>query len=312
MKEWLLKDEKAKVGRPKLADETVLKKAKLTICLSLFLCVLFSFYFAGVITGENPLKLAYHVSLEKVFGAIENKNGFLVNYKYDDNYNYVMEFKIPQTIDRYSGSYEYTLYEMNENEWKEVESKRIDKGTSAFKVTVKSEKNQNKTWKIKLQILDAAKIEESYAPAGWTFMNAGENKDMYAYKVFTVKGYYSPVTLEEINEAKKNQDKITVTTERSNPRLLTINLPDSSFYDVKVTYTDTYSKKVVLVDDKEVSGKNEYEVPNINKITNATVKVYGDNLSSLKLSNWKEDKDKNGNSYITNTYLLKPEQTYDY
>ena len=306
MREWLLKDEKAKVGRPRLANEQVLKKAKLLIFLSLFLCVVFSFYFAGLLTGENPLKLAYHVSLEKVFGAIENKNGFIVNYKYDSNYNYVMEFKVPSTVDRYSGSYEYTLYEMSGNKWNKVKSKTLPKGTNNFKVVVESKKNQNKTWKIKLQITDAAKIKDSYAPFGWSFVSANENKDMYSYKIFTVKGYYSPVPLEEIKEAKENKDKITVSTKKENPRCFIVSLPENQTYAVKVTYTDVDSKKIVLVNEKNVSGKKEYTIPNVNKLTNVTIRIKGDNLKELMLSNWKL---KEGSS-ISNTYLLKPERTY--
>ena len=37
MKEWLLKDEKNKVGRPKLANDEVLKKAKISIAIGLII-----------------------------------------------------------------------------------------------------------------------------------------------------------------------------------------------------------------------------------------------------------------------------------
>ena len=309
LKEWLLKEEKKKVGRPKLADENVLKKARISIVLSLIFCFALTFTFISNIKGTSPFNLAYHLTLEKLFGAIENKNGFVVKTSYDDNDNYVMEFTIPQSVDKYSGSYKYTLYEMDKNSWKEKETKEIEKGEDYFKVVINSLKNQNKTWKIKLQIKNASKITKSYAPAGWTFVNAKENENMYAYNIFTVKGYYSPITLGEIKESKKMKNKITVETKKEDPRSFILNLLDDDL-DVKVSYTDVNSKKINLDADIMVDGAKTYTIPNLNRSTIVTFKVYGSNVSDLKLSNWKEEVDKNENSYITNTYILKPENAY--
>lgn len=310
MKDWLLKEEKNKVGRPKLADENVLKKAKMSIFFSILLCVFLSFYFYCNIKGEQPLKFAYHLTLEKVFGAIENKDGFIVSYKYDNDYNYVMEFNVPSSVSNYSGSYKYTLYEMDKNTWKEKETKEFDRNTKSFKINVKSLKNQNKTWKIKLQIVNASSIKKSYAPAGWSFVDSDKNSDMYTYKVFTVKGYYSPVSLNELKEAKKSKDKISVDTKKNDPRCFVINLPANETYDIKIKYTDLNNKSIILSDDKVVTGTKTYKVPNLDRTSLVTIDVYNSKISSLKLSNWKEKTDKGGNTYITNTYVLKPEAAY--
>lgn len=310
MRDWLLKDEKAKVGRPKLANEEVLKKAKVSIALSLLVCFIMTFSFMSTLKGVSPFTLAYHLTLEKMFGALENKNGFIVKTTYDKDSNYVMEFSIPENVDRYSGSYKYTLYEMNGNSWIEKETKEIEKGTTNFKINIKSLKNKSKTWKIKFQIVNGSKIKESYAPFGWTFVDAEDNANMYAYKIFTVKGYYSPVSLDEIKESKKNKDKVTIITKKEDPRQFTLNLPSNNTYNVSVKYTDANAKKVLLADDKDVSGRKTYSIPNMNRITQVTFKIYSSNLDGIKLSNWKKETDKKGNSYITNTYVLKPEQTY--
>lgn len=310
MKQWLLKDEKNKVGRPKLANDEVIKKAKITLCFSLFLCVLLSFYFAGEVTGKDPLKLAYSVSLEKVFGALENKNGFIVKESYNKNNDYVMEINIPSSVDNYSGSYKYTLYEMKNDSWEEKETKEIKEGTSSFKIVINSLKNQNKTWKIKLQIINGSKIEKSYAPYGWDFVDAEENENMYTYKVFTVKGYYSPIEQREIKEANNSDNKATLNTKKNEPRSFILNLPSDNTYDVVVKYTDVNSKSITLANDKNVTGSKVYSIPNLDRTTLVTFKVYGDNIKKLKLSNWKPETDSKGNTYITNTYILKPEKAY--
>lgn len=310
MKEWLLKEEKNKVGRPKLANEDILKKARISIVLSLLLCFLLTFSFVSILKETSPIDLAYHLTFEKIFGAIENKNGFIVKYKYNNDSNYVIDFSVSSSVDSYSGNYKYTLYEMNGNNWKEKETKEFEKGTDSFKVTVDSLKNQNKTWKIKLQITNASKITESYAPSGWSFVNAKENENMYAYKIFTVKGYYSPVMLDEIKEAKKSPEKITVETKKNTPRSFILNLPKDNSYDVKVSYTDVNSKNIILSNDKGINDTKIYSVPNLNKSTLVTFKIYSSNISDLKLSNWKEEIDKNEKTYITNTYVLKPENAY--
>lgn len=309
MKEWLLKDEKKKVGRPKLASDDVLKKAKISMAVSLVICFVLMFSFFSILKGTSPTKLAYSLTFEKMFGMLENKNGFLVNDFYDSNDNYVMEFKVPDVVYNYSGSYKYTLYELSNNEWKKTESKSFDNETKSFKVKIKSVKNQNKTWKIKLQITNASNIKKSYAPASWYFNDAEKSKDMYAYKVFTVKGYYSPVTNEEIKLANKNQDKITIETKKGDPRTFILNLPNGN-YNVIVKYTDASSKEVLLANDKNVTGTLKYSVPGLNRSTKVSFKIYGSNVNELKLSNWKYVENSKKGNYITNTYILKPENTY--
>ncbi len=309
MREWLLKDEKAKVGRPKLADSDVLKKAKVTMLIGFALSFVFFFSFMSMLMNTTPTKLAYKLTVEKLFGALENKNGFLVKDYYDDNKDYVMEFNVPGTVDNYSGSYKYTLYELDGKSWKEKETKSIDRGTKSFKIKVPALKNENKTWKVKLQIVNASKIDKSYAPGTWSFVDAKNNSDKYAYKVFTVKGYYSPISVSEEKEAVKNKNKISVITEKENPRELILNFPEG-LYDVKISYTDSSSKNVILASDNDVSVTKRYVIPNSNRVSKVTIKVYGSNVENLKLSNWKEETDKKENSYITNTYVLKPEKAY--
>ena len=308
MKDWLLKEDKPKIGRPKLANEVVLKKAKISIVLSLFLCFMLFFSFVSYLEGSTPLKLAHHLTIEKIFGSIKNNNGFLVNDKYDDDYNYVMEFNIPDVIKNYSGSYKYWLYELDDDEWKEKENKVITNDVRNFKINIKSLRNKNKTWKIKLQITNASKKVKSYAPTGWSFNSSDENYKMYAYKIFTVKGYYSPVMLKETHEAKISKNKITVTTPKKNPRQFIISFPDDNSYDVIVKYTDVNSKNIILKNKKNISKKLVVEVPNVNKSTKVTFKIHGLNIKSKKLSNWTSLS--NNSDYITNTYLLKPENAY--
>lgn len=311
MREWLLKDEeKNPVGRPKLAREDVLKKAKASIYISIAICIMLSVCFFAEMKDEDPLKFTYHLTFEKLFGAIENKNGFIVKEKYDNESNYVMEVSIPSVIDRYQGSYRYTLYEMDGNSWKEKETKEIEKKAKNFKIKIDSLKNQNKTWKIKLQIINASKISETYEPAGWSFMDSSKSEDKYAYKIFTVKGYYSPVTKEEIKESINNKDKISVSTNKNEPRKFILLLPTNNTYDVKVTYTDVSGKNVILKEDSDVNGNISYTIPNINRASIVTFKVKGFNTSSLKLSSWKEGTDKSGDKVIKGTYVLKPERAY--
>ena len=237
-------------------------------------------------------------------------NGFIVKEKYDNESNYVMEVSIPSVIDRYQGSYRYTLYEMDGNSWKEKETKEIEKKAKNFKIKIDSLKNQNKTWKIKLQIINASKISETYEPTGWSFMDSSKSEDKYAYKIFTVKGYYSPVTKEEIKESINNKDKISVSTNKNEPRKFILLLPTNNTYDVKVTYTDVSGKNVILKEDSDVNGNISYTIPNINRASIVTFKVKGFNTSSLKLSSWKEETDKSGDKVIKGTYVLKPERAY--
>ena len=141
-------------------------------------------------------------------------------------------------------------------------------------------------------------------------MDSSKSEDKYAYKIFTVKGYYSPVTKEEIKEAKNNKDKISVSTNKNEPRKFILSLPTNNIYDVKVTYTDVSGKSVVLKEDSDITGNISYNIPNINRSSLVTFKVSGFNTSRLKLSSWKEETDKNGDEMIKGTYVLKPERAY--
>ena len=79
MKEWLLKDEKNKVGRPRLANDEVLKKAKISIAIGLIISFILMFSFFSILKGTTPTKYAYSLTLEKLFGELTNKNGFIVS-----------------------------------------------------------------------------------------------------------------------------------------------------------------------------------------------------------------------------------------
>lgn len=313
MKDWLLKEEKTKVGRPKLADNKVLKRAYALIALSMLTCIIMSFFFVCKLKNVSPIDYAYSLTLEKLVGMRENPNGFLIKEYYDDDYNYVMEVKVTDKVDSYSGSYRYTTYYLSGGKWIKKESKDFPVETKSFKIKFDSKKNNNVTWKVILQITNASEIERSYAPSSWKFIDANSPKDMYAYKVFTVKGYYSPVALSEINEAKKEKDKVVISTSKENPRKFDSNLP-GGYYDVNVRYTDVNGKQIVLANDKNVAQKVSYEVPNLDRSTKVTFKIYSNNnnLKDRILSNWKLDSDKNGKEHATISYILKPEKSYSY
>lgn len=303
MKEWLLSDDaKNKVGRPKLADNSILNKAKISICVCFLICIVLSISFVGVIRDESPLKLLYSVTFEKVFGTIENKNGFLVNEYYKDN-DYVMEVKPSSNVESYQGNYKYTLYKLADNQWVEEENKTIKKGTKSFKINIKSACNKNVTWKIKLQITNGSKIQKSFAPASWQFVDSEDQYSKYAYKVFTVKGYYSPIPNDELKIAKKNNNKITINTKKNNPRTFIINTPIK--VKLKVSYTDL--NKTIKLKSIEITDKGKITIPNLSKISNVTFKIYADDVDRYKLDNWSLSENK---THITNTYLLKPEAAY--
>ena len=82
------KEEKNPVGRPKLAREDVLKKAKASIYISIAICIMLSVCFFAEMKNEDPLKFTYHLTFEKLFGAIENKNGFIAKESYDKESNF--------------------------------------------------------------------------------------------------------------------------------------------------------------------------------------------------------------------------------
>ena len=81
-------------------------------------------------------------------------------------------------------------------------------------------------------------------------------------------------------------------------------------YDLNITYTDENGKTILLANDKNVSNSSSYLIPDVNKLTNVTIKILTDNVSKYKLSNWKLKKDKDGKEYITNSYNLKPYNNY--
>lgn len=313
MREWLLKEDKAKVGRPKLADNEAVRKAKILIFICLFSCAIMAFSFISIIKGVSPFRYAYALTIEKLVGSSENPDGFITKSYYDDNYNYVMEIKIPRQVSSYSGNYKYSTYYLKDDNWVKKETKEFPKDTDKILVRIDALKNKNVTWKIDLQILNAAAINKSYAPSGWTFVDANKQEDKRASKVFTVKGYYSPVPIDEIKEVAKKKDKLSVATSRDNPRAFTLNLPANGSYDVVVKYTDTAGKEVTLAKDSGITGKKVYQVPNLDRSTKVSFKIWGINTSvkDLKLSRWSAVKDKHGNYYVTNTYVLKPARSYE-
>lgn len=312
MGQKFLKEEKAKVGRPKLAEEDFVKKAKVLIAISFLTCVVMTFSFISIMKGLSPFTYAYNITFKKLLAMSDNPNGFMVKDHYDKDYNYVMEIKIPSAVDRYSASYRYTTYYLKNNSWIKGEVKEFEKGTKLIKVKIDSKKNENTTWKIKFQLVNGSPVKESYAPFSWKFVDAKNAKDKYAYKIFTVKGYYSPVSLNEIKEAKKESDKIMVSTTRKNPRKLNLNLPYGT-YDVMIKYTDVNGKDVVLAKDKSVTLKKVYEIPNFERSTRVTINIWNSNgkIDDKILSSWKLKEDKKGKVYATNYYVLKPEKSYE-
>lgn len=313
MREWLLKEEKAKVGRPKLANEEVIKQSKKMIVASLLICLVMLFSFYSYMVGSTPFKMLYSVSLEKVLGSLENPNGVMVDEYYKDD-NYVMDFKVPDNVKKLGGYYSYTSYYLKNNEWIKYDSKDI-MGKNAFKITFNSLKNTNRTWKIKFQILDGKKYDKSYEPSNWKFESATSPNDGYAYKIFTVKGYYSPVPTDEI-KGFNDQSSIVIETKKKDPRKFYITLNNEYSYNINVSYTDDTNKNVILTKKENLYGLTEYKIPNLDKSTNVTFKMYVNNvndensLNKIKPSTWKVKKDKNNNYYIVGTYIVKPEKAY--
>ena len=110
MKNWLLKEEeKGKVGRPRLADDAMVKKAYILIAFCLVTCFILGFSFICIMRNVKPLEYAYSLTFEKLIGTIQNKNGFIVNESYDKENNFVMEIKTTPTVDSHSGGYKYVL-----------------------------------------------------------------------------------------------------------------------------------------------------------------------------------------------------------
>ena len=88
MREWLLQDEKAKVGRPKLATENLINKSKKLLVIAFLSCFILSFCFISEINGKDPIKYAYSLTFSKFFGQIENPNGYKVKTYYNKDNNY--------------------------------------------------------------------------------------------------------------------------------------------------------------------------------------------------------------------------------
>ena len=309
------KEIKNKVGRPKLADDDIIKKARISIICCLIIIVVMAFSFISIMYGTSPYKMFEKIAGQKLFGSLNNKNSFIVKEYYDDNQDYVININTKDGVNKYSGSYKYTLYELKNNSWIEKESKTYDNKTTSFNIKVESLANENKTYKIKLQILNAALIKESFAPKSWTFSDSEKNEEKAAYKVFTVKGYYSPINVKEIKEAAKSKNKITISTTKKDVRKFTLNV-SSHNYSVSVIYTDNDGRSIVLKKDDNLINETYYEVPNFNYSTYVTFKIWITDLNDVKslkklsLSNWKIKKDKNGKYYVYNTYFLKPEKAY--
>ena len=235
MREWLLKEEeKNKVGRPRLADNDAISTAKKLVYLGFIMVIILSFSFICVLKGESPQKILYNMTLEKVFGALENKDGFIVSNYYDKNYDYIIDVKVPLSVRKYQGNYKYTLYKSEKNSWIKKEEKVIDKSKKEFTIKVSSIRNKNVTWKVKLELVNASKVDKSFAPSNWSFVDSKDSKK-YAYNIFTVKGYYSPVDNRDINI--KDSSKISITTPKNNPRKFIVDLKDNNG-TIDAYYTD--------------------------------------------------------------------------
>lgn len=310
MKDWLLKEEiKNKVGRPRLATDKVVKKAIISIVFCVLICFVMISCFVCSIKNVSFIDYAYNLTLKKLPANLVKSNTFSVNSYYDDNNNYVMNLKPSNKVKSYSGKYRYVLYKLVGSDWKKQEEKTFEKNTKNISINVESLKNKNQTYKINLYIINAAKINDNFAPFSWTFVDSKDQNKKFASTIFTVKGYYSPISINEIKESKNKTDKITVETSKNNPRLFTIKTPQL-MYDLSITYTDENGKTILLAYDKNVNNSSSYLIPDVNKLTNVTIKILTDNVSKYKLSNWKLKKDKDGKEYITNSYNLKPYNNY--
>lgn len=315
MREWLLKDEKKnKVGRPKLADDTIIKKSVALVFVCLVACFILTFGFICSLKNVSPIDYAHLLITQNLFANVNNKNGFIINEKYDKENNYIMNVKTSKTVDSYSGSYKYVLYKLTGSKWKKVSEKKYPVKTKSFDIKIDSLKNKNQTYKISLYILNASKIEKSFAPFSWDFSDSSNQSEKHAYKVFTVKGYYSPVPIDEINEIKEKKEVVNISTDKENPRIIKLSVPNYN-YSVKVKYTDETDKEISLLEDEKRGNESIYKIPSVNKSTKVTIKVWIDNISKeklekIKLSSWILKTDSKGQNYIETTYILKPEKNY--
>ena len=316
MIDWLLKEEeKNKVGRPKLADDKLMKRSRILFISSITVVIVLSFFLGCYLKGVSPSKQLYKITIGKIIGPIDNKNGFIINSYYNSDYDYVMNVKMSNKLKNYSASYKYTTYYLKGKKWIKYKSKTYDNSTNNIKILFESKKKENKTWKVKLQLVNPSKIVKDFAPYDWVMHNANTVENTYTYNIFTVKGYYSPVSLSEIKEVAKNKDdKVFVYTTKNNPRMLNISAPVD--FRVKAKYTDSNNMENVLKAKESINQASFYKIPNINRVTKVTIYIwideYNENeLKRVKLSNWKLKQDKNKNYYITNSYLVVPEKVYN-
>ncbi len=315
MIDWLLKEDekKNKVGRPKLADDKLLRRSRIMLIASILVVVSLSFVFGCYVQKVSPLTTLYKMTIGKILGPINNKNGFIIKEYYNDDQDYVMNVKITNKLRNKSASYKYTTYYLNKNyKWIKYDSKTYENDTNSFNIIFESKKNKNITWKVKLQLVNASKIERDYTPYDWSFNSSSTIENNYAYKMLTVKGYYSPVPYSEIK--KQNDEKVYVYTTKNNPRVLNIKAPSS--FVAKIKYNNAIEKED-YVETKKSNNNDEtyFKIPNMNATTNVKVYVWVDgydksDLKSVKLDNWETKIDSNGNYYITNSYMVIPSKAY--
>ncbi len=308
------KEEKNKVGRPRLADDTTVKKSIILVSVCIIVCFIFCFCFTCSLEGVTPSKYLSNLITSKLQGVIGNEDGFYVKESYDSNNDYIIEIKPSDTVKSYSGKYKYVLYELSGQKWKVFEEKEFALNNNSIKIKIKSLKNKNVTYKICLYILNGSLINKSFAPPKWSFSDSSVQNEKHAYKVFTVKGYYSPISIKEINETDNKKDVINVSTSKNNPRKFILNVPNYN-YDALVKYTDDDGKEITLSNNHNLFGQSIYNIPSVNKSTKVTIKVFVNNidkqqLEKIKLSNWNIKKDKTGNYYVFASYFLKPEKSY--
>lgn len=125
IKEWLSSEYKSKVGRPKLANENLIKAAKMEAVLAFILCITLTLSGAGVLTGKSPLELL-GIKSNKLLGDVNTKK---------------------QEVDKVCPSgYEYsTKTECRKifYSYKDKQDILVKDGTKCFDESVKENKNYN-------------------------------------------------------------------------------------------------------------------------------------------------------------------------
>ena len=119
------KEEKNKVGRPRLADDTTVKKSIILVSVCIIVCFIFCFCFTCSLEGVTPSKYLSNLITSKLQGVIGNEDGFYVKESYDSNNDYIIEIKPSDTVKSYSGKYKYVLYELSGQKWKVFEEKEF-------------------------------------------------------------------------------------------------------------------------------------------------------------------------------------------